>query len=62
MEVKATDAGYLAQIGPMLRAKLPDGGVLLRPLGNTIYVLPPYCTSAEDLRSVYQAIGTAVDE
>jgi len=61
MELKGADAGYLAQIGPTLRAKLRDTAVLLRPLGNTIYVLPPYCTSAEDLQSIYRAIRTAVD-
>lgn len=31
-------------------------GMLLRPLGNTIYILPPYCTTREELNSVYQAI------
>jgi adenosylmethionine-8-amino-7-oxononanoate aminotransferase len=36
--------------------------VLLRPLGNTIYVLPPYCVSAEDLNLVYGAIRTAADD
>jgi adenosylmethionine-8-amino-7-oxononanoate aminotransferase len=61
MELKARDTGYLAQVGPLLRAKLRASGVLLRPLGNTIYVLPPYCTNAEDLRSIYQAIRVAVD-
>ncbi len=40
------DSGYLAQIGPRLRAQLRDSGVLLRPLGNTLYVMPPYCISA----------------
>jgi adenosylmethionine-8-amino-7-oxononanoate aminotransferase len=29
-----------------------DNGVLLRPLGNTVYVLPPYCITAEDLARV----------
>ena len=61
LDVIATDAGYLAQIGPKLRARLRDTGVLLRPLGNTIYVLPPYCTSADDLALIYGAIRTAVD-
>lgn len=32
-------------------------GVLLRPLGNTVYVLPPYCMSTEDLIHVYSVIG-----
>ena len=32
-------------------------GVLLRPLGNTVYVLPPYCMSSQDLTDVYSLIG-----
>jgi adenosylmethionine-8-amino-7-oxononanoate aminotransferase len=32
-------------------------GVLLRPLGNTVYVLPPYCMSPHDLTDVYSVIG-----
>jgi len=61
MDLKATDAGYLASIGPRLRAHFRAAGVLLRPLGNTVYVLPPYCVSAEDLSLVYDAIVSAAD-
>jgi adenosylmethionine-8-amino-7-oxononanoate aminotransferase len=32
-------------------------GVLLLPLGNTVYVLPPYCMSTQDLLDVYAVIG-----
>ena len=31
-------------------------GVLLRPLGNTIYVLAPYCISQTDLDYMYTCI------
>ena len=34
--------------------------ILLRPLGNTIYVMPPYCIEAAELASVYAAIDEAV--
>lgn len=30
--------------------------IVLRPLGNTIYLLPPYCTSNTELRTIYDAI------
>lgn len=61
MDVITAEAGYLAQIGPKLRDRIRGTGVLLRPLGNTIYVLPPYCTGPEDLALIYGAIRTAVD-
>lgn len=31
-------------------------GVILRPLGNTVYVMPPYCISHEDIQYVYSVI------
>ncbi len=31
-------------------------GIILRPLGNTIYVLPPYCIKNEELKTIYDAI------
>jgi adenosylmethionine-8-amino-7-oxononanoate aminotransferase len=34
--------------------------VLLRPLGNTVYVMPPYCITREQLGQVWDAIGEAV--
>jgi adenosylmethionine---8-amino-7-oxononanoate aminotransferase len=60
MDVKVHDAGYLAQIGPRLHAAFRAARILLRPLGNTIYVLPPYCVTREDLRSIYNTIAAAV--
>ncbi len=37
-------------------------GVLLRPLGNTIYVLAPYCISQADLDYIYTCIQEFADE
>lgn len=31
-------------------------GILMRPLGNIIYLIPPYCISNEQLRYIYQSI------
>jgi adenosylmethionine-8-amino-7-oxononanoate aminotransferase len=59
LDLKVADAGYLADIGPRLHAYFRERQVLLRPLGNTIYVLPPYCVSEDDLSLIYDAIGTA---
>ena len=33
-----------------------EKGVLLRPLGNTLYLLPPYCISDEELDFIYEKI------
>ncbi len=39
-----------------LKRAFMDQGLLLRPLGNTIYLLPPYCVSSEDLKEAYGKI------
>jgi adenosylmethionine---8-amino-7-oxononanoate aminotransferase len=31
-------------------------GILLRPLGNVLYVLPPYCIQADELKFIYDHI------
>jgi adenosylmethionine-8-amino-7-oxononanoate aminotransferase len=56
MELKVSDPGYLAAAGPALITFFQARGILLRPLGNTIYVMPPYCVTAQELNLVYDAI------
>jgi adenosylmethionine---8-amino-7-oxononanoate aminotransferase len=33
-----------------------EKGILLRPLGNTIYIMPPYCITNDELMLVYDSI------
>ena len=61
MDLKTSDRGYLANVGPRLHAFFQAAHVLLRPLGNTLYVMPPYCVTREDLDKIYGAIRAAVD-
>jgi adenosylmethionine-8-amino-7-oxononanoate aminotransferase len=59
MDLKVGDAGYLAGIGPKLLAHFNRHDILLRPLGNTIYVMPPYCVTPQDIERIYGAIVEA---
>ena len=54
------EAGYLNDLAPRLMAFFRDRDVLLRPLGNTVYVMPPYCITDDQLDQVWNAIGEAV--
>ncbi len=38
-----------------------ENGVLLRPLGNVIYIMPPYCITNEELEIVYSVILKSID-
>ncbi len=59
VDFEVCDTGYLAGIAPRLMAFFAERGVLLRPLGNTVYVMPPYCISSEDLAAVHGVIAEA---
>jgi adenosylmethionine-8-amino-7-oxononanoate aminotransferase len=48
--------GYLSNQAPQLLTHFRDRGILLRPLGNTLYVMPPYCIDDTDLDAIYAAI------
>jgi adenosylmethionine-8-amino-7-oxononanoate aminotransferase len=61
VDLVTNDVGYLADVGPKLKAFFLERGLLLRPLGNTVYVMPPYCISAKDLRAVHEAIAEAAE-
>lgn len=62
LDLKVADVGYLSDIGPRLADYfIQDRRVLLRPLGNTIYVMPPYCITQGELASIYDAILAAAD-
>lgn len=38
-----------------------ERGILLRPLGNVIYLVPPYCIEEEDLNYIYRCLIEALD-
>lgn len=61
LDLRVGSAGYLAEIGPRLRAFFLGRGLLVRPLGNVIYVLPPYCVTSDELDRLYAAIDEAAE-
>ncbi len=57
LDLAVTDAGYMADVGPRLYGEFMARGLLVRPLGNTIYLMPPYCSTAGEIDAVYDAIS-----
>ncbi|MDM1398845.1 adenosylmethionine--8-amino-7-oxononanoate transaminase [Myroides odoratimimus] len=62
MEWKTTECtSYFSDMHDMLYPFFLERGVLMRPLGNIIYLVPPYCTTDEDLSYIYGCILEALE-
>jgi adenosylmethionine-8-amino-7-oxononanoate aminotransferase len=61
LELGSAEGSYLSALGPQLLVRFRDANLLLRPLGNTVYVMPPYCIDESDLDAIYAAISDAAD-
>ena len=53
---------YFSNIRDTLYQHFLKKGILLRPLGNVLYILPPYCISNEQLDKIYQEITDFVNK
>lgn len=57
IELKTDDTpGYLNNVRDKAYQFFIERKIILRPLGNVIYILPPYCISDTDLKKVYLSI------
>jgi adenosylmethionine-8-amino-7-oxononanoate aminotransferase len=43
-------------------AKSLNEGILIRPIGNTIYVMPPYILSTQETEKMGQAVQRALNQ
>jgi adenosylmethionine-8-amino-7-oxononanoate aminotransferase len=60
VELGTDDAGYLSRLRSQLYDVFIGKGVLLRPLGNVVYTVPPYVIRPDDLHYIYDVIGQAL--
>lgn len=49
-------AGYKSSAGEFLRGWFLENGFNIRPLNDTVYLLPPYCITGEQLAQAYDGI------
>nr|MDP9122591.1 aminotransferase class III-fold pyridoxal phosphate-dependent enzyme [Acidobacteriota bacterium] len=57
----AGEGGYLDSLGPHLASELLARDVLLRPLGDVLYFLPPYVISDEEAHGVFDVIEEVLE-
>ena len=48
VELQSPEGGYLDSTGPRLAAEFLSRGLLLRPLGNIVYFMPPYAITEQE--------------
>ena len=61
LEINTSEkTSYFNKIRDKLYRFYISNGILLRPLGNIVYIMPPYCISDEQLNKVYSVIEESI--
>ncbi|PJD95285.1 MAG: adenosylmethionine--8-amino-7-oxononanoate transaminase [Parachlamydia sp.] len=61
LEFSTTETSYFHSMRDQLYQFFLSKGILLRPLGNVLYVMPPYCISEEELEYIYHNITLTLE-
>ena len=59
-DIKGFGSGYKAMIPEKIKNFFLEKGLLLRPLGNVLYIMPPYCILKNELKYAYKIIYEAL--
>jgi adenosylmethionine---8-amino-7-oxononanoate aminotransferase len=60
-DINSDQNHYLNTTGAELAARILKKGIFLRPLGNTVYLMPPYCITSDELAFVHQTLLDLLD-
>ncbi len=58
---KQNEEAYYGTMRTKLYNFFIENGIILRPVGNIVYVLPPYIISDEQLQKVYEVVENALE-
>ena len=61
MELKTADRGYSANIRETIYRHFLEKDMLMRPLGNVMYFLPPYIIKSKDMKRGYDEVASFLD-
>lgn len=61
-EINTGEDVYLNEISRIVTAKALEKGVYLRPLGNTVYFMPPYCITENEYGFLTKVTEAILDE
>jgi len=54
--IETKENSYFSSLRDILYKMFMDKKLLIRPLGNTVYLMPPYCISEKDMNEVYYGL------
>lgn len=60
--ISSQQTSYFNNMGKILYKEFLKRGIILRPLGNVMYLVPPYCITAEELELIYHQITEVLDQ
>jgi adenosylmethionine---8-amino-7-oxononanoate aminotransferase len=60
-ELPDAPSGYLANRGQQLSLACRERGAVVRPLGDTIYLMPPYCIRKGEMERLYRIVAGALN-
>lgn len=60
--ISGQQTSYFNNMGKILYKEFLKRGIILRPLGNVMYLVPPYCITAEELELIYHQITEVLDQ
>ncbi|WP_348662924.1 adenosylmethionine--8-amino-7-oxononanoate transaminase [Chlamydia vaughanii] len=60
VDYPASSLGYFSNLRDTLYNFFIENRMILRPMGNTVYVIPPYCIHEEDLHKIYHYLQEAL--
>ena len=61
-EFHSKEKEYLNKVKEETMQLALQQGVLIRPLGNTVYIMPPYCITAPQLKKIYNTLELVIDK
>lgn len=62
IEITTSESSYFNTLQPYLYQYFIERNIIMRPLGNIFYLVPPYCISTADLEYIYTTIMDLIDK
>lgn len=61
-DITIGEDGYLNELSKHITEYAMQNNVYLRPLGNSVYIMPPYCITNNELEAVYKTIEMIIEK